>query len=1445
MHNTSVAYTDHVDNTCNHMNHTHAHDQHILESEAWRSAHGSIVRPLDASMSLLESCVDLHSPRHPARKRQRVVEHESASSSAPRGPRGAAYLHDYSLPGPHRIVGIIGSAGGRYHSSLTSDSDRAFGSQVDTLLQTLDASVEFSGSVACPPPGQAALFGLVVVRSWEFCLDIDALGSDPDEPILLSMKKALMHSRDSRSSVGFIKYLVCDHAVLDHPVVLDSLEVELHSVAFHNIVSSQGMATLLAKTMDAEIRQGWQRVSLNELVSSWKHKYSLCTPYIVGWQAHWKIAKLLVLGELSCDIVPYIRRDRNKIRLTPTEPSENLESCYFEFLKTTRNPQPPATLPPAATVQMKKAQKGFIKAFSCHHLVAALDIVRFLRNHDQLRQVLRASMRFLYPKQHAAMLGSMDAAVEIPDRKTLLCAKTRLDITCMLASRQMSIGQRVARYVSFDKSPQNIEILVCVEEQVVPANIDTLQRRLAPLSAMAFRHCSVLHTALVLIHKVFLEHGPSEASVRRYFSTVRCVVTDHSSVESEVAELPNLLPAYFQMQKGGRSDLAPEGHLYPVALRVIGVNHTFDTILKYAVNAFTFFPQYQEQAKLLCRFLRNEGYREVLLLRLPANAELSHFGANFAKWRWGALAKVARELARVQQELKEVWDVKLFKGAKDTSLDQISKTIQSDRFWLENKAVDALAGRIEAFRGWSLVCRCHEVECLEAAKKGGTFTCPWKSRRAPELHEEVCKRTAQWRNDMSSFTEQDFACEQVLSEIRHAGSLAEGLARTKFSYLTKLPWLIWQLRRGGRDVARMCLDMYHHPGRFDVSEPHHRVTELFLKPGGEFRRDVEVFASTGFLSSALSQELWVYETAPLSETPTEAPHGQVTRLRKHAPGGRLICWATSLRLGQNLHLYEKYCAEGRQRDFQELWKNYKGVLQRRSRGLAHGRLTAVKMKRSELLKRVYLLGQFGAVDVDWLKGGMTTTRLDGSVPVDDVAQCKVDFLRAILKPSRFYTMRGLAQDVVGAQVPSHSIICFEVLDARISDKKALGSSVHLSSTFPVLLQKYGVWPSSSYEALCLQTRLDVFSEGDVEIVDVVGLSTWHSVFDTILEWRAVGRSDVSGCWQLVEGVDPKRLLDRPGMVEPPALIPLRKLAQAGWQVGSNLASHTADSERKVVLKGVCQRKSYLLCLLKLDILFARGLTSLPVGQNNAYYRAVYIAEAPGDVRPNLRVKDYASMMSSTAEENVESSGDDEMRAPAANEAAEATNPPADSMSLIALLETSVADGLSLQAGAASEASAPAHESQEPSTATRADTILDMLEVSADALLEPTAAPLRQPRGNAFEDLPESIDGIKIIYDWHHKEGKLQYERFGIRCPCASTSHFVRGAPCFKYRNAGANQTSRYGKLEVIGFLGAWVRSANQHADRKAHMADNPNDARVKAYLMDTGLLTSAVPSEVA
>jgi hypothetical protein len=76
-----------------------------------------------------------------------------------------------------------------------------------------------------------------------------------------------------------------------------------------------------------------------------------------------------------------------------------------------------------------------------------------------------------------------------------------------------------------------------------------------------------------------------------------------------------------------------------------------------------------------------------------------------------------------------------------------------------------------------------------------------------------------------------------------------------------------------------------------------------------------------------------------------------------------------------------------------------------------------------------------------------------------------------------------------------------------------------------------------------------------------------------------------------------------------------------------------------------------------------------------------------------------------------------------------------------------------------------------------------------------------------------------------------YKRLGIQCPHSSSTHTAKTV-CFKWRGLGERMTTRFGRLETIGFLGAWVAAAHRFPSKALHLKHKPSDAEVAQWLVD-------------
>ncbi len=815
---------------------------------------------------------------------------------------------------------------------------------------------------------------------------------------------------------------------------------------------------------------------------------------------------------------------------------------------------------------------------------------------------------------------------EMPAAQTMRRARLRLDVACMLARREEShSAHRLDRYVNFDKSPQTVEILVCVEECVRDLTLSTLEKRLTPLSAMGYQHCGVAHTAYALVHKVFLEAGPKKADVEQWFRSVRSVLTDHSAVESSVAEMTNIIPTYLTSGDPQKAKLV--GRLFPQAIRVIGTNHLLDTIMQTVLSSLDFYGNYLSSARALCNFLRPEGHRTALIVSAGGSLTedpLTTFSANFAKWRWSTLFGVARELTRVRTALCSAWDPRIFQNSKVLKLDELDEAIQNSDFWFWNAAVLLITEFVQSMRGWCQGCKCHGDALQEARQKGIVLRCPAKSRRGPELLVEVGRRRAKLQELRDSLVVEQFGSEQLLHSVRLGLASLEGHLARKFAFVSELPWLLWRVAES-REAALECVKSFDEDVAQRGIESCHRVSRLFLEHGGALRSDFEAFANGSLMSERLREELLAYELAPLGETSAAAVHRALTRPPLVGPRAKRAWWACSTRLAQNLEMYDRTCALRGPAHFAHLWQNYKAVLRKPTQFM---RRRPLKVPLRDFFDRVYLLGRHSLVDFSWLASSAWSP--DGAIrdkahPCDGLAT-KREFLSLALQDHCYYSVRYPVGDF-SAQETTLEHLVFRVLDKNISRSRVLGSDDR-AFVCPMLVQTLVVLKDPAEEDE--PSELHVLSEGEVDVVDVLNVTLWEHVWRSLREWSVgvVGALPDLGnrAVRLSNPVHPREKFSDMWNDPYPALLLLRALKAEQWTIVQRPKPHAIDSPKEFSLRKAVSRKNYLRCLLQQRQLAKRGVDCLPHNQSEAYYQVLLASAEPSTVPWGRKASEYKGML---------------------------------------------------------------------------------------------------------------------------------------------------------------------------------------------------------------------------
>ena len=176
--------------------------------------------------------------------------------------------------------------------------------------------------------------------------------------------------------------------------------------------------------------------------------------------------------------------------------------------------------------------------------------------------------------------------------------------------------------------------------------------------------------------------------------------------------------------------------------------------------------------------------------------------------------------------------------------------------------------------------------------------CAWKGCRAPALSQ----RARQLSEDFLALRDTDAAQEVCAT---HAGvTRMLAVHHLKFAWVDDLPFFIWQARSLATAVAFLA--------KFATSPPpHQRVTLDFAH--GELRQDMGAWAAGGLPSARFRLEVLSYRWCKLDDTWAEATHRDVSRLAKRSTFARQAWLSASLRLQQNLSLWDSLDTQARVR----------------------------------------------------------------------------------------------------------------------------------------------------------------------------------------------------------------------------------------------------------------------------------------------------------------------------------------------------------------------------------------------------------------------------------------------------------------------------------------------------------------------------------------------------
>ena len=1342
--------------------------------------------------------------------------------------RGRPALAELVLrDGPPVLCVLVGTPEGRWHEEFTFR--RGSGGEVARMLSAANGVCDQAQVVVDAP----VTFGLAVMLSWRF-----VHGTAGYEETYVMMQAA----QGAHRRRGDAKFL--EHPVLaSMPLPLDTFPTLPQEWSFMpaNALGRRLLEELGAVTHGRSV----------DVVRQWEATYGPLAEEVLAWPAWHPLAKALSIGSWPADVtVRFKRSDTGRASEAPVMPSARLLR-YFVALPCSE------LLPPAGSVRTAEVRchGSQVPAIPVQRVLQAVRFASALKSQASAGAAFDAAREMLTEDDTVTI---RHRGVTLPSRPVLQRARVRFDVATMLWRRShwSRESQRTVkfRYLSYDASPQGgVEVFATVERIVTlsgsGATPEVEERRL-PLVTLGHGRVALADKLHAHVHQTWLEYGPEPQTLQRANSVVRQCLSDMGT-EFGLADCCDVTHECLRSGSLG----AAGAWLYPLALQVPGTQHILDTIIKDGLDRISWWLAWQVLAKGVCQWVHPRPRREYLQARLAGQSELVQSldaGVDtFADWRWQTLAVVTASLLRIQDAL-----VRATAGLADGDLASrdgvVAQTfllvVRSPLFWKQCHALHDLVKPITMFSSWLRGCPCHEADLMG----GKVVVCSWKGCRALELAQRVLAFAA----DLVVLRDADTGMEDVSTHDAVTRVLC--VAQLKFAWVHELPYLIWQVH-SPRTAA-------HFLATYDAAQtPQHRVSTRF--GAGDLRPDMERWAAGGRVSEALLLEVQAYQWCKLDDTWAESTHRDVSRDRARVTNASQAWQSSTLRLGQNLALWDKLDPHGRVR-FDIMFRRWKAIGQIVPRRALVLRQRKLSMKG--VLQFVYRTA--GHALEDWagqLQHALQPATRGDLLPQLTFSTClQVDFLERVIKPGQLFSF-PIVDDVavltcletsalVSADAQLHeagmAVQFMQLVEGRLRRRK-------LPCTESARLRR-GMWCPVSVQLFSAETPMQpVWSpDGDVQtttvrpqgtpvVRDIVHLAPWRV-------WRGGLR-----LWAHAPGTLPGTM--RAGAPErvslrlwnitaedTPAVVVLERLVEDGWRVGTPPVAHTPSSPRTFRKPNSMALKAYWQCLVILDELFACGLPQLLSAMPQQHYVKVLQAHRAGgmlalEMSSRSVVEASSSAVSPSGMRNAEDCQAQCDDMPMDRRAVAKALVPTTQARLVEprpstkrarttqdFRHDAAGSVLWCSAPAAIEADlgAPA-ELQVPSTSPA-----PVAPSTAPIVPSAVATPLETPdtRGRASSAVVDLVEGVAVRVEERGVEGTAgYYRRLCVTCPWHSN---VGGAQCRARRNTGARQTAMLGVHEPLAFLGAWLAAGPACASREEHVALRPTSADTQAYAQEHGLV---------
>ncbi len=484
-----------------------------------------------------------------------------------------------------------------------------------------------------------------------------------------------------------------------------------------------------------------------------------------------------------------------------------------------------------------------------------------------------------------------------------------------------------------------------------------------------------------------------------------------------------------------------------------------------------------------------------------------------------------------------------------------------------------------------------------------------------------------------------------------------------------------------------------------------------------------------------------------------------------------------------------------------------------------------------------------------------------------------------LPPTHQESSGGQSESSGGPLAPAGDPLFFERLESVV-DKKHVKTSWFLEQkekTVPVSLQFYKVASTSS-------PSLELCFAGTPCVVDALLLANWATFQEHLLAWKdSQDDAPRPGRRIVKEGSRVSAQEWDLNSESTPMFIVLKELVGRGWGAAQRRVEPlTSSSPKRFLLTDMLRAKWLPRCMLQLEDLEARGLSSLSVKQAPSYYVCIAKAEKPSEVTLNMSGNYYDRLgggtdKASSPEEDTRLIDDEDPMSfcniqvafhsiVRQNEPWSRTKQPRRRQSSNQDVQSALGgQGLEQESSRkktakrrkASEVevadSGPLPEEQPSGSggplppSTSGEVAAEVPSGSGGPLPPSTSGevaaevpsgsggPSPPPTDAPSDDMP-FVENVRVRIDIGGVALGLYHKRYFVLCPLSKDAH-GHPNPCMNSRTSEAK--SSWSELEPWAYLGCWIRACHRFGNRGEHMSYKPSVEEMGAYMREKGWPESA------